>query len=334
MDAWGNLRADLEWRTGEPVLAFEPAASGSGGIKGIVRTAGDQYFVKAVPLDSPWLADCRVEAADRSPQSPRLRWTAEYADHFVLVFDVAPGHEPAEPWMEDELRRALAATDHLEATYWPEAGGDAAGNVAGSEAAAAGRGVGGVDASIGGVVSSPASGAGGVGLPSVVERMRGRCSTWRELELYGVRGELDVEQLSGWERANLRRLAEVEGEWERLVVGDALLHFDLRHDNLRIDGRRVWVLDWGRACFGPDWVDAVCLLLESSIGSLDADALFRETRRGAAADPAAVDAFLVALASYWRHVGSQPADEASAWIRPRQVRSGEATVGWLRRRWG
>ncbi|MBB5834414.1 phosphotransferase [Kribbella italica] len=292
MDDWANIRADLERRSGEPVLAFEPASGGSGGIKGIVRTTNDQYFLKAVPLSSPWLADCRVEASVTSPHSPRLRWTAEYAGHLVLAFDVAPGREPTEPWPEADLRRVLATTDRLEAT------------------------------------------ATGV-LPTVVDRMRGRCSTWWVLAEYGVRDRLSVGQLSAWERLNLRRLAQVEGEWERLVAGDQLLHFDLRHDNLRLgDDGRVWVLDWGRSCRGPGWVDAVCLLLESSIGALDAEVLFRQTARGAAADQAAVDAFLVALASYWRHAGSRPADEASAWIRPRQVRSGRATVEWLQRRWG
>jgi hypothetical protein len=298
MDDWADLQADLERHTGEPVLAFEPASGGSGGIRGIVWTTNDQYFVKAVPLSSPWLADCRIEAVVTSPQSPRLRWAAECADQFVLAFDVAPGHEPAEPWPEADLRRVLAATDQLEAIYRPE----------------------GADAFV---------------LPTVVERMRGRCSTWRELARYGVRNQLTVAHLSDWERGNLRRLAAIEGDWERLVVGDHLLHFDLRHDNLRLtDDGQVWVLDWGRACRGPDGVDAVCLLLESSIGALGADELFRRTARGAAADPAAVDAFLVALASYWRYVGSLPVDDGSAWIRPRQVRSGEATVAWLRRRWG
>jgi hypothetical protein len=295
MDDWASLRGELERRTGEPVLHFEPAAGGSGGIKGIVRTANNQCFVKAVPLSSPWLADCRVEAVVSSPQSPRLRWSAEYVGYFVLVFDVAPGHEPLEPWPAADLRRALTTTDHLEAHL----------------------------------------SRGEVVLPSVGERMRGRCSTWRELGQYGVRDRLGVEHLSAWERRNLQRLAGIEGEWDGLVVGEQLLHFDLRHDNLRLtDGGQVWVLDWGRACWGPGWVEVVCLLLESSIGSLDAEELFRRTRRGAAADPVAVDAFLVALASYWRHAGSQPADDSTAWIRARQVRSGEATVRWLRSRWG
>ncbi|WP_432949713.1 hypothetical protein ACQPXM_17190 [Kribbella sp. CA-253562] len=78
----------------------------------------------------------------------------------------------------------------------------------------------------------------------------------------------------------------------------------------------------------------MCLLLESSIGSLDAEELFLRSSRGAAADPVAVDAFLVALASYWRHAGSQSADAMTRWMRARQVRSGEATVKWLRKRWG
>jgi hypothetical protein len=86
-----NLQAALEQRTGEPVFGFAPAVGGSGGVTGIVRVTNDQYFVKAVPLGSPWIDDCRTEAAIRSPHSPRLRWSAECAGFFVLVFDVAPG---------------------------------------------------------------------------------------------------------------------------------------------------------------------------------------------------------------------------------------------------
>ena len=44
--------------------------------------------------------------------------TDECADRLVLVFDVARGFEPAEPWVEADLRRALVTTDELEATYW------------------------------------------------------------------------------------------------------------------------------------------------------------------------------------------------------------------------
>jgi thiamine kinase-like enzyme len=141
-------------------------------------------------------------------------------------------------------------------------------------------------------------------------------------------------ELGEWERSALSRLAAVEGRWEELVRGSSLLHFDPRHDNLRIThDQQVWFLDWGRACLGPAWVDPVCLLLESSIGDLDADELFLSTELGAAADPAAVDAFLVVLASYWRHIALQPADAAEEWIRRRQQRSGDATIRWLRKRW-
>jgi hypothetical protein len=288
-----DLRAALEQRTGEPVVHFAPAVGGSGGVTGIVRSTNDRYFVKAVPLSSPWIDDCRTEAAIRSPHSPRLRWSAECAGFFVLVFDVAPGQEPDEPWRERDLQRVLAATDHLDAT------------------------------------------AGSLTLPTVADRMRGRCTTWQDLTVRGVRDRLTTHHLSGWERRNLKRLAELEAEWEGLVVGDHLLHFDLRHDNLRLtDDGGVRVLDWGRACLGPDWVDPVCLLLESSIGLLDAEKLFLQSSRGQAADPVAVDAFLVALASYWRHAGSQPAGATTRRMRARQVRSGEATVKWSRSRWG
>lgn len=307
--SWRLLPEDARrWvsaRLGEP-LAFEPAEGGSAEVAVIARTCDDTYFLKAARVDSPCAGDLRIEArvagwrgaadAERTHVlSPHLRLYGECGGWVVLCFDVAPGKQPGEPWDERELRVVLATMDRLAAD--PQ--------------------------------HSPSA-----ELPSVCDRMRGRCSTWRQLQAHGRRDRVTLVELGEWERSALPRLAAVEGRWEELVRGSSLVHFDPRHDNLRIThDQQVWFLDWGRACLGPAWVDPVCLLLESSIGDLDADELFLSTELGAAADPAAVDAFLVVLASYWRHIALQPADAAEEWIRRRQQRSGDATIRWLRKRW-
>ncbi|MFI6734751.1 phosphotransferase family protein [Nonomuraea sp. NPDC050451] len=90
------------------------------------------------------------------------------------------------------------------------------------------------------------------GLPTVAARMKGRCELWQGP---------GAARLGAWERDHLARLAEVEREWESLVTGDTMLHFDPRFDNILIDERGpARLVDWGRACVGPDWVDLVCLL--------------------------------------------------------------------------
>ncbi|MFG6192255.1 hypothetical protein [Nonomuraea sp. JJY05] len=59
-------------------------------------------------------------------------------------------------------------------------------------------------------------------------RMRGRCELWQDP---------GPARLGAWERDHLARLAEIEREWESLVTGDTMLHFDPRFDNILIDGR-------------------------------------------------------------------------------------------------
>ncbi|MBT2595995.1 phosphotransferase [Arthrobacter sp. ISL-72] len=118
-----------------------------------------------------------------------------------------------------------------------------------------------------------------------------------------------------------------------MVHGETLLHFDLRHDNLKIDERgQIWVLDWGRACIGPDWVDVVCLLLESDAGSTDLESLFLQSARATDADPQAVDGFLTILASYWRHAATLTHDVPAELKRRREL-SSKSTLQWIQQRW-
>lgn len=305
--AWGALPAGVRDRIGEalggPVRGFAPVGGGFsvGGVVGVVSADGrNRMFIKAVTQDHPAAEDYRIEARvaavlPAQVVTPALR-LAHVADGWVVLgYEPVSGRVAHEPWVDDELDAALATLRSSARLLTP---------------------------------------APEVEVPSVVERMDGRCETWRRVAERGHCGPVQLGQLGPWERANLARLAELERGWVSRVAGNTLLHFDLRHDNCLIgeDGR-MWFVDWGRACLGPPWIDLACLLLESDLGGRDPESLFARHELGAAADAEAVDGFLVALASYWTHVAALPPPSGAAHLRRRQEHSRKTTIRWLMRRW-
>ncbi|MFF0771494.1 phosphotransferase [Nonomuraea wenchangensis] len=296
------MRHEVERRLGAGVQGFEERQGGfSFGVLGVATlSTGEQVFIKAIRDDAANVRDYRTEAAvaaalPTAVPTPRLRFTCEAAGWLLLCFDVAPGALPHEPWRPEELSAALKAVAVCALQLTP----------------------------------SPIG-----GLPTLGEQMAGRCETWRELKRDGVHGAVTVDSIGEWERKHLSRLAFVEATWTELAVGDTLLHFDLRFDNIIVNPRgTAHVVDWGRACIGPAWSDLVCLLVQSDLGHLHPDAIFSGHPVGRAAEPTQVDAFLVALASYWTHTASLPGPAHAPHLRDRREYSRRATIGWLRRRW-
>lgn len=300
-DLPASARTGIERRLGGAVSAFDPAAGGfSDGVLGLGTTVAGRVFIKAVPNDSSSAADYRTEAAvshilPSGVPTPSLRFTFEQHGWLILCFDAVDGRHPTEPWTAGQLD-AVLRTLH------------ACGNALSS-------------------VALP-------GLPTVADRMQGRCRTWRSLAETGIYDQLGVDNLSAWERDHLDRLAQVEESWEREVDGEDLLHFDLRFDNIMLGSEGgVWFLDWGRACTGPRWIDVVCLLLESDLGAIDAPAAFAAHTLGSSPDGRAVDAFLVALASNWRHSATESPPPHAPDLQARRIRSRDQTLTWLAHRW-
>ncbi|GGI00381.1 hypothetical protein GCM10007170_37390 [Arthrobacter liuii] len=290
------LRKQLKDET----LTFTSTIGGySGGVTGLLTVSEDEFFVKAVPLDSPpaadYITEARVARALASKvRTPRLLFDGSLDGWVVLVFEAAEGQTPEEPWQRDQLLSVIDMLDEFSPRLTP----------------------------------SPVA-----SLPTVADRMRGRCSTWSQLLTTGSCGLLSVEELNQWELLHLSELARLESSWENLVQGETLLHFDLRHDNLKIDEwGQISVLDWGRACIGPGWVDVVCLLLESDVGSTNLERLFHQSALAKKADPEAVDAFLTILASYWRHAATLTHD-VPAELKRRREFSNKSTLGWIQQRW-
>ncbi|GAT68875.1 aminoglycoside phosphotransferase [Planomonospora sphaerica] len=296
------VRQDVEHRLGAAVQSFEERPGGfSFGVLGVATlSTGEQVFIKAVTDDTANAHDYRIEAViaaalPNTVPTPRLRFTCEQAGWLLLCFDLAPGDLPHEPWRPGELAAALEALAVCARELTP----------------------------------SPIG-----GLPTLAGRMTGRCETWRALERHGVWDGLTVDGIGAWERAHLPRLAAVEATWAELAVGETLLHFDPRFDNILISpGGTAQLVDWGRACTGPAWSDLVCLLLQSDLGDADPAEIFAAHPAGQTADPGHVDGFLVALASYWTHTAALPGLAHAPHLRDRREYSRRATIAWLQRRW-
>ncbi|MEW1695136.1 phosphotransferase [Streptomyces sp. NPDC093249] len=153
---------------------------------------------------------------------------------------------------------------------------------------------------------------------------------WRTMRAEGVPAGLGP-----WSARNLDRLADLESRWVEATEGDTLLHADLRHDNMLLtpDGT-VLAVDWAWACVGADWVELVYLLPAIAAAGRDPEeiaAVHPLTRR---ADPAAVDAFLCALAGFYTLSGSLPPPSWSPHIRTHEAWYGRLCRTWLARRTG
>jgi aminoglycoside phosphotransferase (APT) family kinase protein len=130
-------------------------------------------------------------------------------------------------------------------------------------------------------------------------------------------------------RGMLERLAVEEVDLAEVVKGEALLHNDIRSDNLllRPDGRVVFV-DWGMPCKGAVWQDVMMFALTPDLWQgADPDLLVRSHPLTRSIPASSVD--VVVLAGYavgrlWRG----RSDEMSAY----HLASADASLRWVRRR--
>lgn len=136
------------------------------------------------------------------------------------------------------------------------------------------------------------------------------------------------ESAPAWAVAHLDRLASLEEAWPSAAAGTALLHMDLRHDNLLLRGSDVRVVDWSWATRGAAWVDAVLLAVSvEAYGGPAAASVFE--RYGAAVERDALAVVLAALSGYLVPNGLLPAPPGLPYLRPMQARHGEVTAAWL-----
>ncbi len=142
--------------------------------------------------------------------------------------------------------------------------------------------------------------------------------------------------LAAWCLERLDHLVALEAEAVERVGGDRLVHLDARADNLllRADGG-ITVVDWPWAVSGPEWFDALVLLINVRLfdPSFDVDQVIGAHRAFAGLPRDAVPRVLAALSGFFVHSGSQPPPPGLPTLRAFQLEQAGVTLAWLREVW-
>ena len=297
-----SLRQAISARLGAPVVTAHGAGGGfTRAFAAVITTSADlSVFVKAAPLQdrtSRWYVReaALTSALPAAIPAARPLWTLEDSGYFVLCLEAVDGHVPALPWSQAELGAALEA--------W-------------SIAAEALR------------VPTPELLAPGV--PALPQILRDEMSWWSLIE--SGHEPLPRTARTTVAPARLGELAALERGLPALAAGTAMMHGDLRIDNVLIDrGGRAWLCDWTWPCLGAPWFDTVTLLVSAFASGLDTDALLAPWD----APAEGVDGALAALAGYWLVRADGGPSTASPHSRQHQRFSGEQALAWLtdRRGW-
>ncbi|MGI5126467.1 hypothetical protein ACQEVB_06575 [Pseudonocardia sp. CA-107938] len=115
--------------------------------------------------------------------------------------------------------------------------------------------------------------------------------------------------------------------------GDALVHVDLRADNVLLTADGAVLVDWPHACRGPAWLDTLLLLMEvDRFGGHDVDALLAAHPATRAVDPAVLDGALAGCLGFFLDQARRPAPPGLPRLREFQQVQADALLEWLRRR--
>ncbi|MGK5113657.1 hypothetical protein [Geodermatophilus sp. CPCC 205506] len=154
---------------------------------------------------------------------------------------------------------------------------------------------------------------------------------WEQIEDGSALADADP-----WAAEHLSTLASLESHWADGVGGVTLLHLDLRRDNILLTPTEVVFVDWAWPAVGAPWLDLACFLptVGAQMVRFDANAVFLSREVGRTAPPGAVDAFLVALAGYWRSNSLRPAPYYAPSLRMEQRLAADGAMRWLRTRLG
>ena len=136
-------------------------------------------------------------------------------------------------------------------------------------------------------------------------------------------------------QARLDELIALEARWPEAAAGDALVHLDVRADNIVIAGNRVVFVDWPWAAVGASWLDLVAFLPSVAMqGGPDPESVWRAMPWHRTVDADAVDTFVAALAGMFTRQSLLPAQPGLPTLRAFQGAQGRVARRWLAQRRG
>jgi Ser/Thr protein kinase RdoA (MazF antagonist) len=166
------------------------------------------------------------------------------------------------------------------------------------------------------------------GAPWFAEANPELVNAWRDV------AEAPPPRLEPWLHRELDRMVAEKIDIPGLVHGDALLHTDLRADNLLLTATgEVVFLDWAWTCRGAPWLDLLLFAIAvNAEGGVDTELLVRGHPLTRDLPSRSIDAVLVAVGVAFWTSARLPEPPALAGIRAFQHAYADATLQWVRRR--
>lgn len=300
------VRTRIATLAGSQVTAEISATTGfSPGFAAVLELAdGRGVFVKAVSPEqnpaSPVLARQEIMVGAALPPqvpAPRLLWSDDDGEWVLLGFEVAHGRAPETPWRPSDLALVLDALS----------------------------------------VVADAEPLPGHRLPRTDEALAQDFTGWRAMRRWpdaerAVAAERAGE-LGAWALTHLDELVRWEQDALHVAAGRALVHGDLRADNVLIDHEhaKVAIVDWPHASIGAPWLDLAFLLPSVSMqGGGDPQRHFWAHPLSDGVPSADLRAALAGLAGYFAFGSMQPAPVGIPNLRRFQRAQAEAALRWLR----
>lgn len=142
------------------------------------------------------------------------------------------------------------------------------------------------------------------GLPAAKDSSPIFLTRWRDLE-----ARLDL--LDPWWATHHDALARHAQRAADLIGGDALVHWDMRADNVVLTPDRVVLVDWGQARRGAEWMDHAMLALDCSMSGseLSTSQLAHSDPSLRARDPRDLLALAAAAAMSFASRSTEPAPQ-------------------------
>lgn len=141
--------------------------------------------------------------------------------------------------------------------------------------------------------------------------------------------------LDAWSARHLAELVTLEAAAPEAARGDALVHFDLRADNLLLTDDGVRVVDWPHAHVAQPWVDLVWFAPSVAMqGGPPPQELVARYWPAREADPAALDAVIAGVAAYFTATSLQAPSPGLPTLRAFQAAQAEVARDWLAERTG
>ena len=141
--------------------------------------------------------------------------------------------------------------------------------------------------------------------------------------------------LDEWSRRHMQTLVEIEETIEKALLGETLLHNDIRADNILLTPKDVWFVDWPHANVGPPWLDVVAFAPSVTMqGGPPPEEVISRHSATRTADSDAITAAVVALAGFFTHRAAQPPPPGLPTVRAFQDAQGVIARRWIAQRTG